>query len=132
MVEPIVFISHFAVKPGRLEDLKRLAREIQTELLADKPATVVYLMYLDEDGSRFTVVHCFPDTQAMDHHFEGSDERTSAAFEVMEPRGWEVYGSPSEGALAMLRQGAEMTGVPLIVLPDHLGGFLRLQPRAAG
>jgi hypothetical protein len=128
MAEPIVFISHFAVKDGRLEDLKRLASEIQTGLFSDKPATVAYLMYLDEDGSRFTVAHCFPDAGAMDRHFEGSDERTAAAFEVMEPQGWEVYGRPSDDAVATLRQGAEMTGVPLTLMPDYIGGFLRMRP----
>jgi len=128
MSEPIVFISHFSVKEGRLEDLKSLAGDIQAGLLRDKPATVAYLMYLDEEGSRFTVAHCFLDAEAMDRHFEGSDQRTAAAFEVMEPQGWEVYGRPSDDALATLRQGAEMTGVPLTLMPDHIGGFLRLQP----
>jgi hypothetical protein len=128
MSEPIVFISHFAVKQGRLEDLRRLAGDIQRGLFNDKPATVAYLMYLDEDDSRFTVAHCFPDADAMDRHFEGSDERTAAAFEVMEPRGWEIYGRPSDEAIATLREGAEMTGVPLTILPDHIGGFLRSQP----
>ena len=126
MPGPIVFISHFAVKEGRLEDLRRLADEIGGELRTSKPETAAYLMYLDEDGSRFTVAHCFPDADAMDRHFEGSDERTAAAFEVMDPLGWEIYGRPSDAALETMRQGAQAIGVPLAVLPEHLGGFLRL------
>ncbi|HET9249578.1 MAG TPA: hypothetical protein VFP13_06515 [Actinomycetota bacterium] len=126
MPGPVVFVSHFAVKEGRLEDLRRLAAEIGAHLETDKPETVAYLMYLDEDGSRFTVAHCFPDADAMDRHFEGSDARTAAAFEVMDPLGWEIYGRPSEAALEQMRQGAAATGVPLTVLPDHVGGFLRL------
>ena len=128
MSGPIVFVSHFAVKEDRLEDLERLSAEIVAELEADKPGTVAYLMYLDEEGSRFTVAHCFPDAGTMDRHFEGSDERTAQAFEVMTPLGWEIYGRPSDGALETMRQGAAATGVPLTVLPDHVGGFLRLQP----
>ena len=128
MAEPVVFVSHFAVKEGRLEDLRRLSGEIEAQLRADKPDTVLYLMYLDEAGSTFTVVHGFPDAGAMDRHFVGSDERTAAAFELMEPRGWEIYGRPSDAALETMRQGAEATGVPLTVLPDHVGGFLRLVP----
>ena len=126
MPGPIVFISHFAVKEGRLDDLRRLADEIGSELRTSKPETAAYLMYLDEDGSRFTVAHCFPDADAMDRHFEGSDERTAAAFEVMDPLGWEIYGRPSDAALETMRQGAQAIGVPLAVLPEHLGGFLRL------
>ena len=126
MPGPVVFISHFAVKEGRLDDLRRLADEIGGDLRTSKPGTAAYLMYLDEDGSRFTVAHCFPDADAMDRHFEGSDERTAAAFEVMDPLGWEIYGRPSDAALETMRQGAQATGVPLAVLPEYLGGFLRL------
>ena len=126
MPGPVVFISHFAVKEGRLDDLRRLADEIGRELEANKPGTAAYLMYLDDDGARFTVAHCFPDADAMDLHFEGSDERTAAAFQVMDPLGWEIYGRPSAGALETMQQGAQATGVPLTVLPDHIGGFLRL------
>ena len=46
----------------------------------------------------------------------------------VEPRGWEIYGSPNDGALKSLQQAANSAGVPLTVLPAHLGGFLRLQP----
>jgi len=124
----VVFISHFAVKEGKLEDLRRLAEEMQTQLRVGKPMTVAYLMYLDEEGSTFTVVHCFTDAHAMDRHFEGADERTEEAYALMEPRGWEIYGRPSEGALEMMRQGAAAAGVTLTVRPDHVGGFLRLAP----
>ena len=125
---PVVFVSHFAVKEGRLDDLRTLATEIEAELREGKPGTLAYLMYLDDEGSRFTVAHCFPDAEAMDRHFEGSDARTAAAFEVMTPMGWEIYGRPSEAALATMREGADATGVPLTVLAEHVGGFLRLAP----
>jgi quinol monooxygenase YgiN len=126
MPGPVVFVSHFAVKEGRVEDLRALASEIEAQLRDEKPGTLAYLMYLDEEGTRFTVAHCFPDADAMDRHFEGSDDRTAAAFEVMVPLGWEIYGRPSDAALETMREGAEATGVPLTVLPDHVGGFLRL------
>jgi hypothetical protein len=60
--------------------------------------------------------------------FEGVDERVAAAYEYLEPRGWEIYGRPNEGALETMRQGAAASGVSLTVLPEPLVGFLRLQP----
>ena len=86
MSAPVVFISHFAVKEGKLDDLRRLSAEVETQLRADKPGTVAYLMYLDEEGTRFTVAHCFPDADAMDRHFEGSDERSAAVSKSWSPR----------------------------------------------
>jgi hypothetical protein len=62
----------------------------------------------------------------MDLHFEGADERARAAYEVLEPEGWEIYGTPSDQVLESMRQAAASAGVPLIVEPDYAGGFLRL------
>jgi hypothetical protein len=73
-------------------------------------------------------VHCFPDAGSMDLHFEGSDERTAAVYEFVEPDGFEIYGRPSEQALETMQQAAAGSGVSLRVLPEHVGGFLRTQP----
>jgi hypothetical protein len=64
----------------------------------------------------------------MDEHFAGADERAAAAYEFIEPRGWEFYGQPSEQAIAGMRATAERFGVPLVVDPRYNGGFLRLKP----
>ena len=64
-----------------------------------KPDTVAFLSYIDEDGSQVSIIHVFADAAAMDRHFEGADERTVQAFQYLVPRGWEVYGQPSEAAL---------------------------------
>jgi hypothetical protein len=127
MSEPVVFISHFKVKDGKLDELKRLAGEVERSLREDKPRTTAWLVYLGEDGTRVSFVHCFPDADSMDLHFEGSDERSAAVYEFVEPDGFEIYGRPSDEALETMRQAAAGSGVSLRVLPDHVGGFLRLQ-----
>ena len=127
MTEPVVFISHFAVREGALEGLRRFAEEGAAQLHEDKPQTVAFLMYLDDESRDLTIVHTFPDADAMDRHFEGSDERSAAAFEFLEPRGFEIYGRPSDAALATLLPAAD-AGLPLTFQPQLLRGFLRLGP----
>jgi hypothetical protein len=124
--EPVVFISHFGIKEGKLDDLKGLSAEVMERLREEKPRTVLFLAYLDEQGSEISFLHAFPDADSMDLHFEGVNQRVAAAYEYLEPRGWEIYGRPHDGALEMMRQSAATAGAPLTVLPDHLGGFLRL------
>jgi hypothetical protein len=128
MAAPVVFISHFGIKEGALDDLRRLSEDVIEQLREDKPRTVLYLAYLDEEGTEVSFLHAFPDAGSMDLHFEGADERVAAAYQYLEPRGWEIYGRPSDGAMESMRQAASGAGVPLTVLPDQLGGFLRLQP----
>jgi quinol monooxygenase YgiN len=125
--EPLVFISHFGVNEGTLDDLRRLSEEIIEGLRQEKPRTVLYLAYLDEEGTEVSFLHAFPDADSMDLHLEGANERVKAAYQYLAPRGWEIYGRPSDAALESMQQAAAGTGVPLTVLPDHLGGFLRLR-----
>ena len=128
MAGPVFFISHFAVKEGALEELKRISGGAVEGIREEKPRTVLFLSYLDEEGGRISFLHAFPDADAMDQHFEGADDRAAAAYEFIEPRGWEFYGKPSERAMEGMRATAAKFGVPLTVEPEFNAGFLRLSP----
>jgi quinol monooxygenase YgiN len=128
MSEPIVFISRFQIKEGKLNGLKQLSSEAAKLLQAEKPRTLVFLPYLNENGTQITIVHVFADADSMDLHVQGADERSRKAYEYIDPKGWEIYGRPSEPVLQMMQKAAASAGVTLVVHPDHLSGFLRLTP----
>jgi quinol monooxygenase YgiN len=126
MPEPIVFISHFRVKGGQLDAIRDLATETTERLRFEKPRTVLYLSYVDEAAGTLSFLHAYPDAESVDLHFEGADQRAQAAYQFVEPAGWELYGRPSDAAKDVLRRAAEAAGVPLTVQPDLIAGFLRL------
>ena len=126
MSEPIVFVSHFRIKEGQLEALRRMSADSTERLRAQKPRTVLFLSYIDEEQGVVSFIHAFEDADAMDLHFEGADERSKAAYELIEPIGWEFYGRGSPAALESMRQAAASTGGALSVQPEYLAGFLRL------
>jgi quinol monooxygenase YgiN len=130
MSDPIVFVSHFRIREGKLETYRRLQAQIAGAIEAEKPGTMVYVAHLDPLGPDVTITHVFPDAEAMDRHFEGSDERSRAASEVMAPAGWEIYGSPSGAALEAIRQAAAASGVPLKLGPDYVAGYVRASAMA--
>ena len=121
----ITFVSHFRVKPGHAEAFRALSDSVSTALAADKPRTAIFLGYLAGDGSTLTFIHLCPDADAMSAHVVGANDRAAAAYEHIEPAGWEVYGRPHPADLDQLRAASEHAGVPLIWEPDALGGFLR-------
>lgn len=123
MSEPIVFVSHSRVKPGKLEDFKKLTQETFPQMEADKPGTVMHYGYLDEEGTEVHFVHVFPDADAMDAHMAGVAERSQKAFEFIESEGFDIYGAPSDEVLSMMQQAP---GVDLVVKPLSLGGYIRL------
>jgi quinol monooxygenase YgiN len=127
MTEPIVFVSHFRVKADKLNELKQQFREVLEMLEAEKARTTAQLAYLDDTGTKLSIVHVFADADTMDIHFQGAEERSKAAYEFMDPAGWEIYGTPSDAASQMMRQAATSAGVALTVQPEYLGGFLRIE-----
>ena len=127
--EPVVFISHFTVKAGHGAALRQMSDSVAAEIEATRPRTAAFLAFLDEMGNRFSIVHVFPDADAMAAHAEGGDERSRAAYEHFTPAGWEIYGRPHEAELETIRQGAKAAGVDLSVEPEALGGFLRTAGR---
>jgi quinol monooxygenase YgiN len=127
VTEPIVFISHNRIKPGKLDALKAFIREGAKAIDVDKPGTVAFLAYADEEGTEVDIVHIFPDADAMDAHMEGVQERVGAAADYIVGAGVEIYGTPSERVLQIMRE-YESDQEPLAVQPTHLGGYLRLRP----
>lgn len=125
MSEPIVFISRNKVKEGKLEEFKRFYRAGAELLEAEKPGTVAFLAYVSDDGAEVSIVHVFPDADAMDRHMQGAAERAKEAYQFIESAGIDIYGTPNEGVLQMMKQIAG-SGLPVSVRRRHLGGYLRL------
>lgn len=125
MSQPLVFISKHRVREGQLDGLKKSFDENIPVLETDKPGTVLFYAYLDEAGRELTIVHVFPDSEAMDAHFTGAAERAEESLKFLEPMSFQVFGTPTEKALGMLHQVAE-TGVEITVIPKAVGGFIRL------
>jgi quinol monooxygenase YgiN len=129
MSGPIVFISHFKVKEGKLEGLKEHAQKIVELIRAEKPGTLAFLQYLNEDETELSIVHVFTDADALDKHNEGVAERARGAFEFLEPISRELYGMPSEKTLSMMT-GVRPPGAPEIEahhMPKDMGGYIRFK-----
>lgn len=125
MSEPIVFVSHSRLRDGQREGFREFLRGGARALDADKPGTVMFLAYLDASGTEASIVHAFPDADAMDAHLEGVDERSGAADAFIETIGYEIYGSPSPEAIEAMQRFAASKGVPLTIRPAYVGGYLR-------
>lgn len=121
----IVFISRNRVLPGRLDDLRAFLRAGVPVIEADKPRTLAFLPYLDASGERLVIVHVFADPEAFDLHLAGADERSRAAYELIAPESFEIYGPLSDVTREKFRASAASAGVPLTLAPEAPAGFLR-------
>ena len=126
MSEPIVLISHHKIKEGKMDAFRAVFPQGTQLIWEQKPGTLVFLSYADEDSGEVSFVHVFPDAEAVDVHLEGVDERSKQAYEFMQPKSLEIYGSPSDEALEIM-EPTTGSGVTLSINKDSIGGFLRLK-----
>jgi len=85
----------------------------------------LFLAFADEGGSEVSVVHVFPNADAMGRHLQGVQERMARAVGFIQTTGYQIYGAPSEPVLEAMRGFAQAEGVPLQVQRDYVGGYLR-------
>jgi hypothetical protein len=128
MSEPIVFVSHHRIKPGKADALRALIPDVWSSIETDKPRTLVNLAYVNDDGSEVTFMHAFADVEAMQLHWQGADERSRLAYEYIEPIGFEIYGSAGDQIVEGMKAEAAEAGATLALWPDFVAGFLRLAP----
>ena len=127
MSEPIIFIAHQRIKPGKVEEYKQIYQEVGEWMQANKPQTAAHIAYISEDGTEASVVHIFPDAEAMEAHMRGVGEIARRAAEFMEITGFEVLGDPGEAILSAI-QKAGGGSIPMQVMPRRVGGYIRMKP----
>ena len=125
MAEPLIVISTFRVKEGKLEDLKRYSEKILGIVEPNEPQLIAFHEFLNEDGTEMTSIQVHPDTASMDLHMQVLRDNWDESFgeygQILEAISVEYCGTPPESALEMDRQG----DWGLRLKPRHIAGFTR-------
>ena len=127
MSEPIVFVSKVRIKDRKLDSFKDAFPKVAEEIKTDKPGTVAFLAYANEDGTEATIVHIFPDGEAMALHLQGAGERTKRSADFLEVVHWEIYGDPGDEVMETMKRFAA-SGITMNVKPHSVGGYIRFKP----
>ena len=128
MSEPIIFISNQRVKEGKLEGYQHYYRQVAEQAQANKPGTIAHLAYLNEQGSELSIIHIFPDAEAMELHMVGVDQLAKKAYEYVEILSFDIYGQPTEVVLERMMQIVG-SGIALNLRPQRIGGYIRFNAR---
>ena len=133
MSKPLIFVSTWKIREGRLEDYKQFARELIEHVKAKEPQFIAFNMYFNEDETDMTSIQIHPDAASMDFHMQvlakviGEDmvEWIDRA-DFLEPKHIEIYGPPS-AKLLEADQPLVDAGLPRSVKPRTLLGSLALR-----
>jgi biotin carboxylase len=123
---PFIFIATNRLKPDKFDAEKQRVPGLVDFVQANERRVIAFNEYGSEDGAEVAVVQVHPDADSMASHMELIAERAAIAYaETVEATtGIQVFGTPSDAVVEMLRRQAG-AGVPLSVKPHHLGGFTR-------
>jgi hypothetical protein len=126
MAGPFIFIATNKLKEGKLDDERRRVPGLSDFIEENEPRLIAFNEYANQEGTEVKVVQVHPDTDSFEFHMGVVRERAGQAYDetLDATTSVEVYGSPSEGILEMLKKQAG-AGVALSVTADYLGGFSR-------
>jgi hypothetical protein len=128
MSGPFIFIATNRLKRDKLQEERRRVPGLCDFIEANEPRLIAFNEYANEEGTEVGVVQIHPDADSMEFHMKVVREQAERAYaETLDATtSIQVYGTPSDTVLEMLRQQAG-SGVSLSVKRYHLGGFTRVQ-----
>jgi hypothetical protein len=125
MSGPFIFIATTKVREGKLEGEKQRVPGWIDFIHSSEPRLIAFHEYLSEDGHEVDYVQIHPDTDSFENHLRVVESSGRTYTETLEgTNNIRIYGAPSNAILEMLSQAAG-SGVPITILPEHLGGFTR-------
>jgi quinol monooxygenase YgiN len=124
--EAIVYVDESEVREGALEAVKEAIGELVEFIAANEPQLLAYNVYLNDDGTRMTVIHVNRDAASLEYHLEVGGPAFRKFADLIRLLSIHVYGRPSAAALEQLNAKAQMLGGGTVVVHERQGGFVRL------
>lgn len=125
MPGPFIYIGTYTIKSGKLDETKKALRELVDLVAANEPRLIGFNVYLDEQGTKASVVQVHPDADSMEFHMKVISEHLTDAFDYLEATVSEqIYGAPTASLSNMLEEWAD-PGVPVTNMSAHEAGFTR-------
>lgn len=129
MSEPIVYIDRSEIREGKSEELKAAINELVEFVHANEPQLISYNFYINEGGTRMTVVAVHSDSVSMEFHMKIAGPAFRKFTEFINLLTIEVCGPVSDTLLKQLRQKAQMLGSGTVLVHKRYAGFARFESR---
>ena len=125
MYEPLVSIDSSEIREGKLEELKSAMKELVEFVKANEPRPIAYEVYLNEDGTKVTVVQIHPDSASMELHMKVAAPEFAKFTDLVMLQAMDVYGTPTEALLEQLRSKVQLLGKGTVTVHELHAGFAR-------
>lgn len=117
MSNEIHWLLEVAIHPGQLENFRAVARDLIASTQKE-PDTLSYEWNLTTDGTSCHIYERYRNSAALVAHVQGFGKFAERFLQACRPVRFDVYGSPSDEAKAILTDFGP-------IYYSHLGGFSR-------
>ena len=121
----IVIVDTSDIREGKLEELRRAVAELAEFVEANETETISYQVFFGHDDRQMTVLQIHADSASMERHMEIAGPVFAKFADLLVLRTIDIYGSPSEKVLELLRRKAELLGTASVAVHDRQAGFAR-------
>lgn len=129
MTGPLIHVFTYSIRAGKLEEARKRCAELVDFVETNEPRVIAFHLFLDESGSKLSVVQVHPDSASMEFHLQVNAKHFATAFDYLDAQiNEQFYGSMSESLLAELSKWDE-AGADMTRMPVHAGGFTRTNVR---
>jgi quinol monooxygenase YgiN len=122
----IVYVDRSLIRPGKVDELLAALRDLAALVEAEEPRIAAYQVHLDASASSVTVVHIHPDAASLDRHFAVAAAAFPRFATLVDLESIDVYGQPTQEAIAALRRKAELLGGARVTIHPQAVGFARV------
>jgi hypothetical protein len=123
--DPLIAIDSSEIREGKIDELKTGLRELVEFVEANEAEPIAYSIYIDEGGSRMTVVQIHPSSASMELHMRLAGPIFRKFAELVTLSRVDLYGRPSDTLLEQMRQKAELLGNAPVTVNELHAGFAR-------
>jgi quinol monooxygenase YgiN len=96
--DQIHFIAEFDIEEGKIEEYKKLVKEMSLMVKATEPETLNYQFYINQDNTKCIVHETYSNSEAVFAHANGVASKIilPKIFNVARISKFDVYGNPCE------------------------------------
>ena len=125
MSHPIVVVDSSRIREGKLEEVEAVIEELVAFVRVNEAQPIAYSIYLDEEGTRMTVVQVHPDSASMERHLKVAGQVFRKFSDLLTLSRVDFYGEPSAALVEQMREKAQMLGNAPVVVNPLQAGFAR-------
>lgn len=122
MAESITFVGTYSLPQDRFDEWDTAIRDMVDFVKANVPRLISFNVYISEDRSEATSIYVHPDADSFAQHMRVAATRVDAGAQMVSVVRIEVYGDPSEQAIARLQQVSEASNHFPVFVKSHYYG----------